>query len=148
MGQVLVSKQVKCPTFSPIWPGWGVVGHNIDRCITGVYMLRYLYHVLTFGARPSVLYALIIYPEVLEHKLHRMIDYVCMHIYGTSDKQTRAHVYTCMHTHIQARTLKHTHTHTHTHTLHKGQILKLVTADSGLGKVVNTTLFTDIATIH
>ena len=37
MGQVLVSKQVKCPTFSPIWPGWGVVGHNIDRCITLMY---------------------------------------------------------------------------------------------------------------
>ena len=33
MGQVLVSKQVKCPTFSPIQPGRGVVGHNIDRCI-------------------------------------------------------------------------------------------------------------------
>ena len=33
MGQVLVSKQVKFPTFPPIWPWWGVVGHNIDRCI-------------------------------------------------------------------------------------------------------------------
>ena len=28
--------KIQIPTYSPPLPGWGVVGHNIDRCITRV----------------------------------------------------------------------------------------------------------------
>ena len=34
MGGAFELCKIQIPTYSPTLPGWGVVGHNIDRCIT------------------------------------------------------------------------------------------------------------------
>ena len=69
--------KIQIPTYSPTLPGWGVVGHNIDRCIiaTCFFIAECLSmrHIILRGRRvPTVEHAVCIYIYLFIYRFVRI----------------------------------------------------------------------------